>query len=377
MAPRIQKIKDSASNRMLSFWGHIPNPNRQFFRRMGVSFDQAMRDVSSVAEVEAAMTARKNAVLGNEWHIAGDDFAKDIEDNFKQIGIHSIFNSIFDSIWNGFTVLDIPLVKKSGKTLYGEILSLPCDWFSFDKSSNLVFSREKNSRPVCLETGNPDKEGELVRYFPSYHNPYGESQLSRVFWPATWLRGNMEYWASYISRFGDDSILVHTDLASADKKSELLKAVMDFRSSGGMVVEGSDTFEILKHDKSSSSQLFKDFALICRESISKLILGHGSALDSTPGKLGSETAIELVRADIRAGDKRLIESVMNSLIRHIFLINGYKDSDLPSFQWAAEDEEQRIARDKALYSMGVRFSPSYLQRVYRLEEQDILGENNV
>ena len=376
MAPRIQKIKDSASNRMLSLWGHIPNPNRQFFRRMGVSFDQAMRDVSSVAEVEAAMTARKNAVLGDAWHVAGGDFAQHIEDNFNQIGVHSVFNSIFDAVWNGYTVLDIPLIKKGGRTHYGEILSLPCDWFSFDKGGSLVFSREKDTRPVCLETGNPDKEGELVRYFPSYVNPYGESQLSRVFWPATWLRGNMEYWASYISRFGDDSILVHTELASSEKKEELLKAVMDFRSSGGMVVEGSDTFEILSNDKSSSSQLFKDFAVICRESISKLILGHGSALDSVPGKLGRDSAVELVRADIRAGDKRLIESVMNSLIRHLVMMNGGDIDSTPRFYWAAEDEALRIERDKALYGMGVRFSPSYLQRVYRLEEQDILGEQH-
>lgn len=368
---RIQKAKESASQAMLGFWGSIPNPNHEFFRGKGISFDRAMRDISAVAEVEAAIIARKNAVIGDEWQIIGGKEVDLLRENFETIGAHRIFNAIFDAVWYGYAVLDIPLQKDGGFWAYGDIVSLPCDWFAFDKNGRLVFRREKEEEvPVNLGRGSLGKEAELVRYFASHTNPYGESQLSRVFWPATWLRGNMEYWASYISRFGDDSILVHTELSGPEKKADLLRAITDFRSSGGMVVEGSDTFELLKNDKSSSSLLFKDFAQACRESISKLILGHGSALDSVPGKLGSDRAVNMVRADIRAGDKRLIAEVMNSLIRHLCGLNGIKSA--PSFVWTpeAEDEQVRIERDRALYAMGVRFSPEYLRGAYRLKEGD-------
>lgn len=389
---RIQKAKDLASQSYLGLWGSLPNPNRDFFQGKGVSFERAMREVSSLAEVEAAIIARKNAVLADEWQVVGknDASAQWITDNLNELDPVYTFNAIFDAVWQGYAVLDIPLVKRGGRWVYQNIQSLPCDWFSFDRDGNLLFSRGEDTAraPVNLTIGDLEKEAELVQYYPSYTNPYGESQLARVFWPATWLRGNMEYWSSYISRFADDSILAHTDGANPAKKAELLRAIMDFRSSGGLVTEGTETFEVLNTNKSASSMLFKDFAQACRESISKLILGHASALDSTPGKLGGEDNVALVREDIQQGDKRLIAGVMNALIRHLCLVNtkaggrrypSAQDvhgsdipTDIPEFVWVpeAEDEKALIERDKKLWDMGVRFTPEYIQKAYRLEEKE-------
>lgn len=388
---RIQKAKDLASQSYLGLWGSLPNPNRDFFKGKGVSFERAMRDVSSLAEVEAAIIARKNAVLADEWQVVGknDAAAQWITEHLKALDPVYTFNALFDAIWQGYAVLDIPLVREGGRWVYENIQSLPCDWFSFDNNGKLLFSRGEDKSPVNLTIGDLEKEAELIQYYPSFTNPYGESQLARVFWPATWLRGNMEYWSSYISRFADDSILAHTDGANPAKKAELLRAIMDFRSSGGLVTEGTETFEVLNTNKSASSMLFKDFAQACRESISKLILGHASALDSTPGKLGGEDNVALVREDIQQGDKRLIEGVMNALIRHLCLVNKIADapeagsrrypstqdaygSDIPKFIWVpeAEDEKALIERDKKLWDMGVRFSPEYIQKAYRLEEKE-------
>ncbi|SFB75363.1 Protein of unknown function [Brevinema andersonii] len=83
----------------------------------------------------------------------------------------------------------------------------------------------------------------------------------------------MELWASYVDRFGDDSILARTELSSPQKRQEMLNAIKEFRSSGGMVVGGGDSFEVLKTEKNGTNTLFKSFHEACAQQISKMILG--------------------------------------------------------------------------------------------------------
>lgn len=364
------------TKKILQIWGDIPNPTEEFFFKNGVHPQKALRDMTYTPEIEAALIAREAAIVGGKWQIVSKNssVATILTQNISQIHPIRIFRSILEAVWYGFTVLEHPIIKRDGAWFFEKINALPCEWFRFNEQQQLIIAPSIESydqTPFLHENiGELQKEGELVQYRASYSNPYGESQLARVFWPATWIRGDMELWASYIDRFGDDSILARTEISSPQKRQELLQAILDFRSSGGMVVEGSDQFSLLKSEKSSSAELFRSFHEVCVQQINKLILGHAAALDTTSGKLGNDQSLSLVRKDITNDDKMLIAEIMNRLLRHLCVINQW---ELAQFVWAPEeiDENYQIKRDQAIVNMGFELSTKYIQKTYHFDEYDV------
>ncbi|MGL4393605.1 MAG: phage portal protein family protein [Brevinema sp.] len=373
MMSQKKKIDRIISEKMLNLWGQIPNPDHTFLKRSGRSPCKVLHDLTYVAEVQSAILARESAVLGDPWELICDNESTTdfILENFHQIGMNSLFREIFKAIWYGFAVLQHPMEKINGKWIYRKIDALPSDWFSFTSKSELVPSNAIDSSPMNVEIGTIEKEVELIRYRSSFTNPYGEGLLARVFWHATWLRGDMELWISYLDRFGDDSFIGKMDVADSNKKMEFLNALAEFRSSGAIVVEGTSSIETIKADKSGSSALFKNFHEICTQQISKLILGHASALEAQAGKLGNDQSLSVVRQDITQGDKTLIEESINRLIKHLCLVNNIKDEVKFFFTPEKEDENARIERDQKLVAMGFELSEDYIKRTYRFGDGDI------
>ena len=367
---QLDKIK---SLKLLALWGDLPNPDHRFLSQHGRSPHVILRDLTYSPEIQSAILARESAVIGDPWQIISDSDAISelILDNLNQLGMNKVFREIFQAIWYGYTVLQHPMEKINGTWFYAKIDSLPSDWFSFTAQGELVPSNHTDTSPLNTRIGDIEKEVELVQYRPSFINPYGESLLARVFWSATWIRGNMDLWISYIDRFGDDSILGKLEVADDQKKNDFLIALTEFRSSGAMVVEGSDEVEILKTDKSSSSALFKGFHEICVQQVSKLVLGHASALEAQAGKLGNDQSLSIVRQDITQDDKSIVEEVINRLIQHFCLINNIKDKVFFSFMPEKEDERQRIERDQKLVDMGFELSEEYICKAYKFGEGDI------
>jgi len=368
------QIERMTTRKLLQFWSKLPNPTASFFRQYGVNEHTALRDIAYSAEVQSAILARESAVVGDEWQIIGDNdtIVEFVRENLEEIKINHSFREIFNAIWFGFTVLQHPMEKINGKWIYTKINSLPSDWFSFSGQGELLPADSfQDLSPLNVSIGDIEKECELVQYRPSFINPYGESQLARVFWSATLIKGNLHMWSSFIDRFGDDSLIAKADMVSESEKQGLMQAITDFRSSGGIVLENTQSLEVLNTNKNASALLFKSFYEVCTQQISKLILGHASALDAQAGKLGNDEALSIVRQDITQDDKTLITETINRLIKHLCLVNGF--SDIPKFMWVPEreDEKQKIERDKMIVAMGFELSEEYMRKAYRLDECDL------
>ncbi|MGL5956701.1 MAG: phage portal protein family protein [Brevinema sp.] len=368
----VNHLNNIKSLQMLRLWRQIPNPDHQFFLRHGISPHKALKNLSYSPEVQSVILARESAVIGDPWEIHGEkeEEVKFIKQMLEQLGINNIFKEIFHALWYGYTVLQHPIEQKDGLWKYLKINSLPSEWFAFDTHYRLIPSNHEDGSPLNTSIGDIHKEVELVQYRSSYNNPYGESLLAKAFWSATWIRGTMDLWISYIDRFGDDSIIGRIDIANEDRKAAMLHAIKEFRGSGAMVIEGTDKIEILKSDKNSSSQLFNDFYTVCTKQINKIFLGHSGSLDSTPGKLGNENNIDIVRQDIMENDKSLIAETLNRLIRHLCTINKFSHVQ---FKWHKDKllETSQINRDYKLHQMGIKFSPEYLKKTYDLQNEDI------
>ncbi|MGL5956800.1 MAG: phage portal protein family protein [Brevinema sp.] len=367
------KIEQLKSTKLLQLWGQIPNPDYKFLSKNGRSAHGILQNLTYIPEIQATILARESAVIGDPWEVVADsqNLTDFVLENLKQIGANTLFRNIFHGIWYGYTVLEHPMEKINGKWMYTRINSLMSDWFCFNAQGELVPSNHQDMSPLNLRIGDLEKEVELVQYRPTFANPYGESLLARVFWHATWLRGDMELWISYLDRFGDDSIIGKMDVADERRKLQMLEAITQFKSSGAVVLEGTDSVEVLKTDKANSSALFKNFYDICNQQISKLILGHASALEAQAGKLGNDQSLSIVRQDITQDDKTLIEEVVNRLIKHLCLVNRIKETVKFAFTPEKEDEKQKIERDQKLVEMGFELSEDYIRKTYRFGNDEL------
>lgn len=138
------------------------------------------------------------------------------------------------------------------------------------------------------------------------------------------------------------------------------------------VIPDDSSVEIQEASKSSSAEIYEKLIDKMNAEISKAILGQ--TLTTEIGSAGSYAASNThmaVRQDIIDADRKLVESVINQLIRWIYEIN-FSNAVVPVFEmFAPEDVDLTLAqRDKILYDTGVKFTKEYFIKTYGLEDED-------
>ena len=123
--------------------------------------------------------------------------------------------------------------------------------------------------------------------------------------------------------------------------------------------------------KSASIDVYERFIRWCNSEMSKAILGHTGALDSTPGKLGSESAALEVRSDIIESDKRRVEQCMNDFNRMACEIN-FAEKTYPKLSLVKEFEVDKTLaeRDKISHEMGWRPTKEYFVNNYNYSNEE-------
>ena len=101
------------------------------------------------------------------------------------------------------------------------------------------------------------------------------------------------------------------------ERAEFASMLSQMGSSGWIVKDQLDSIEILQNTMGSTGfNIYADLEKRNEAKISKIILGHADALDSTPGKLGSDAngaAITALR-EIQTNDGKYIENIVNGLL---------------------------------------------------------------
>jgi hypothetical protein len=85
-------------------------------------------------------------------------------------------------------------------------------------------------------------------------------------------------------------------------------------SLSGIIMDRADEFELLQANTGTGAQCYEDFGKILESLMSKIVLGHGSALDSVPGKLGKESSVEDAISEVKMEDGRYIAWVCKSIL---------------------------------------------------------------
>lgn len=357
------------------FMGMLPNPD-PVLKKLGRDIT-IYEDLKADAHLGSVISSRKSGVKRLLWELdrgkAKSRQAKAIEEHFATLPIASIISEIMDAPFFGYQPLEVVWeLGAGGYILPVRVVGKPPEWFHFDEDNRLKF--RSHASPTVGEDV-PDRKFLLPRHNATYKNPYGEPLLSRCYWPVTFKRSGVRFWVTFAEKYGMPWAVGKLPRNSPDSEYEKLKDVLEAMVQDALAAIPDDA-SVELHDagaKGASAEIYNGLVAWADSQMSKAIVGHSGAADSTPGKLGGEDNAMDVRQDLIDEDKGMVEAVFNQLIQWICEIN-FGDVPAPKFILYAEEEvdQAQATRDKSLTDQGVEFSQAYYEREYGFQEGDIV-----
>ena len=354
-----------------TFW--LPNPDpvlKKLGRDIGV-----YRDLRSDAHVGGCIRRRKAAVKGMELRVergkASARMTKLCTDLIGLYDLDALLNEITDAVLYGWQPLELIWAPRNGAVLPVEVIGKPPEWFTFDDNAKLRFrSRE---RPLEGEELAPRKFL-LARQEATYANPYGHADLSMCFWPTVFKRGGLKFWAKFTEKYGSPWLVGKTPRGTPEhQNNELLDKLEAMVQDAVAVIPDDASIDTIEAgDKGASASLYKELLMFCRSEVSIALLGQNQSTEASSTRASAETGLEISNI-IRDGDGKLCSAALSQILRFVTDINESPEAPAPTVELYEEDTINiaMAQRDESLTRSGLKLTPKYWKRNYRLQEGDI------
>ena len=336
-------------------------------------------DIMSDAQVTQAVLNRKNRVLLDDdyqWTAGnpqGDTPSEDAERlrdslvaDLENVNMTEVISAILDAPYYGFTPIEIFWRGAKNRWQIKDLSARPNHWFKF-APEGLSFNGEIGSNKNLVPAG----KILLARHHPKYENPYGIRLLSRCLWPVIFKKAGVKFYAQFIERYGLPSVFATAaQNATATEKQEAATNLSQLRQGGsGVVPFGTDV--TLVSAGSHHADIHERYLAYWNAEISKVLMGQTLTAELS-GETGSYAAAEThkeVGGDIAKADRKMVTQAMNELAWIYAQINA-PHVPAPIFSFGTpEDLSARADLDGKLYSMGVDFNESYIEKTYGLSRE--------
>ncbi|ROL61552.1 DUF935 family protein [Bacteroidetes/Chlorobi group bacterium ChocPot_Mid] len=357
------------------FIGILPNPDR-VLRRTGKTIE-AYRELKNDPHVWSCIQSRKSGTLSLETRIVQNNADKrvvnEVDEIVRSLDLQQIIRDILEAPLFGYQPLEIIWEMTGSKRKYmlpKSIVAKPQEWFFFDTEGKLKYRR------IGVMSGEeiPAMKILCARYESSYLNPYGESLLSKCYWPVTFKNGGLRFWVSFTEKYGMPFLLgQYTRGASGDEIQRLAETLSEIAQDGVIVSPNDIKLELHEAVKSTSVELYRELIRYCNAEISKAILSQTLTTELDMGSYAAAETHFKVRREVILSDIRLVESVMNELISFIVRLN-FNSERIPKFNVIVSDEEnlQKVERDLKLAQTGqVRFTKKYWMDNYGFKDEEV------
>jgi len=134
------------------------------------------------------------------------------------------------------------------------------------------------------------------------------------------LRNLLGYNGDFVERFSMPYVHAKTTKSDETERGELENAIANMGANGYAITDPQDDIQFLEAALAGTGwNGYDNLEKRCENKISKLILGHSDALDSTPGKLGAdqggdESPVQKALSEIQIEDGRFVERVVNKML---------------------------------------------------------------
>ena len=246
------------------------------------------------------------------------------------------------------------------------------EWFVYTPDGELRFRRAMDSfvtKPI------PPFKILNVRNFPTMRNPYGKKLFSPCFWPATFKRGGLRFFAEYAEKFGMPNLLVKSNSNSANSKE--LKAfvaqLLAMARKGVIVTTGQ--YDVSLNDmetKYQTTHLYDSFMDAMDKESSKALLGQTLTTDEGGSRAQGDIHKQILEV-LWKSDDEFVSAALTDLFQILTFINFGPDVISPVARVGEAMGLERLERDAKLRDvLGVDFTDEYLMRNYDLQPGDFV-----
>jgi phage gp29-like protein len=363
---------------MFGVWSNLfstlPNPD-PVLRRTGKSIE-ILDEIRRENHVAACAESREAAVLKKKWGIdrleASPAAAETVEAVFKELPVRQMLRDFSEAWGYGYQISEILWRRQGGLLLPERVCALPRTWFTFGRDGAL---RLRSSQGDIQGAPVEPYKFLLTQHRASVGNPYGESKFSSCFWPVTFKKGGLKFWAVFLEKFGMPHAVGKAPRGASDKdRKELLQSLTAMVRDACAAIPDDQSIEFLDTNVSGSTDAYERFAQYHDSEISTAILGHSAGATATPGRLGGDDLAIKVREDIIDNDAAMVADTMNTLIRYIHELNPTLGEKRPEFiLYDPKDiDKARAERDSMLLNTGkVRLTKKYFVDNYDFGDEDI------
>jgi hypothetical protein len=314
--------------------------------------------VFACIELRKRLTRMRDFKICNSNGIENDDLKKLFRNSAMGVSNNNSTNSWFDDFINytlealefGYSLISL-----------GDIVNNSYPELSLIKRWNVAPDRFNVTGFVYSLSGKDFFDSEYADWHVYVSTPSevgssacGFGYLYKVAFYEILLRNNLGYNADFNEMFNQPARIGKTDKEGyqRDRFENYLKNWG--ASNYALLDKDSDSLELIESKSIGASyQSFGSFDERMQKIISKIILGHSDAMDSTPGKLGSSqktdndsSPVNKALSSIQMEDGLFCQNVINGKLLPRMRKHGFKIPIDYHFEWLNDDEKNEIRKNE-------------------------------
>ena len=355
-----------------------------------VKLQQLYQDTVLNAHIEACMNKRKGLTLLKDFGFFSPDGKEDenLTKLFRKSWFKNYMNYAMDARAYGYSLISL-----------GDIVDDTFPKLNVIPRYNVSPERLTIQHFMYSITGVPFTD-------PSVKDDYGNRVMDWVSWVPTpsetgvsscgygylykiglleiFLRNLLGQNGDFVQLFSQPYRVGMTSKTEENEREELAQTLEDMGSSGWAILDPTDEIKFLETKLGGSGyEGYDNFEGRLEAKISKVILRHASAMDSTPGKLGNPEDVKEALEEVQKEDNRFFEDHMNEVGIEKFRVLGFNipvgyefkfKNDHEEFEHNKKENEVNLevaTIAKTMKEAGMKMDPKYFTERTGIDFEEI------
>lgn len=318
-------------------------------------------------EISGCISRRTAAVMGNAWHIEGDNT------DWLYEAVSAVYEDavriMMQALWVGSSIGELIWQDGEQKTIRA-IAPRVIEQFKVDNDGNLIWKSPGGGEVAVI----PEK---VLRGAVNVNetNPYGDALLSRVYW--AWFAKNYaeQFWNKFAERHASPITVIKSAVNTANRDeaqrdlAALAAAGSQAVADGVVAMSDQDTIEFVSaNDDGTAHEKYTRHQI---QRIQKTLLGRVLTSELETGSRAAQETDDGFTRDIADADLTFVERGMNHIVDCLLTVNGINpDGVYFTYERAQTIDKERWERDVALLNTGkIELTEQYYRDNYGLEPQ--------